>query len=117
MIYLDEYRRGEAIEAGWEAYRDRIPTMRLAYDVTCDSWGVVAVCSGSEVIGALFHKDGVIHLGIVPAWRSRWASKRVIREMLAYGTETTVQPWESDCLSFIGRIGFEKQGTSYVVRR
>lgn len=117
MIYLDESRRAEAIEAGWAAYRERIPGLCAAYYATCDGWGVVAVCSDSEVIGALFHKGGVIHLGIVPEWRSRWASKRVIREMLAYGKATTLQPWESDCLKFIGRIGFEKQGTKYVVHR
>lgn len=117
MIWLDESRRAEAIEAGWEAYQERIPTMRAQYDQACAGWGVVAVCSGQEVIGALFHLKGVIHLGIIPAWRGKWASKRVIREMLSYGKATTIEPWEDACLEFVGRIGFVKEGAQYVFHR
>lgn len=91
--------------------------MEAAYLKACEAWQVVAVCSGAEVIGALYVRDGVIHLGIKPEWRGRWASKRVIRQMLSYGTTTTVRPDEREQLEFIGRIGFVKAGESYVVHR
>lgn len=101
MIRL-QARRSEAIDAGWEAYAERVPGMRDAYLKACDGWEVEAVCAGDEVIGALFSKDGVIHLGIVPAWRSRWASKRLIREMLKRGTKTEMGP--GDPVDFLERI-------------
>ena len=117
MIYLDPSRRDEAIEAGWLAYRERVPLMESAYRLACESWQVIAVVA-DRVIGALFARAGVIHLGIVPEWRGRWASRRLIREMLGYGKATTLQPDEADCREFIGRIGFIKteQEGAYVVK-
>jgi hypothetical protein len=116
VISLDPSRREEAIAAGWLAYRERVPTMYAKYLAACEGWEVVAVTNHSEVIGALFARDGVIHLGIVPNWRGRWASRRVIREMLTYGKTTTVLDEEPQCIDFVSRIGFEKKGQKYEFR-
>jgi len=101
VIHLAD-RREEAIAAGWVAYSGRVPGMRAAYLKACEGWTVEAVCSGDEVIGALFSRDGVIHLGIVPEWRGRWASRRVLREMLERGTKTEIGP--GDDVEWLGRI-------------
>lgn len=111
MIHLDESRRDEAIDAGWLAYKERMPNHEQAYRTTCDGWKVVAVCSGKEVIGALFSKDGVIHIGIRPEWRGKWASRRIIGQMLSYGKKTDLMPGEDP--EFIERIGFSKIGDHY----
>lgn len=117
MIHLDPSRRQEAIEAGWLAYRDRIPALESAYRAACDGWRVIAVVA-DRVIGALFANEGVIHLGIVPEWRGRWASRRIIREMLTYGARTTLLLEEDGQRKFIGRLGFvEEEEGSYVVHR
>lgn len=118
MIYLDPARRQEAIEVGWIAYKERVPGMESAYRAACEGWRVIAVVA-DRVIGALFARDGVIHLGIVPEWRGRWASRRLIREMLGYGKATTLLPDEADSQDFIGRIGFvktEQEGSYAVIR-
>lgn len=112
MIYLDPARRDEAIAAGWLAYRERVPGMESAYLAACAGWRVIAVVA-DRVIGALFARDGVIHLGIVPEWRSRWASRRLIREMLSYGKTATLQPDEHDSREFISRIGFVRIGDNF----
>lgn len=117
MIRLDPARRQEAIEAGWLAYRDRLPGMEAAYRATCEAWQVVAVVA-DRVIGALFARDGVIHLGIVPEWRGRWASRRLILEMLGYGTQTTLMPDEEGPRAFVTRIGFaQTEGGRFELRR
>ena len=113
MIELDANRRAEAIEAGWIAYRERVADLEEAYRRACEAWEVVAVVESGAVIGALFVRDGIIHLGIVPEWRGRWASKRVIREMLSYGRKTTVGDDEAGCLSFVQRLGFERAGNEF----
>lgn len=116
MIHLDESRRDEAIEAGWLAYRERIPGHEAAYRKTCSGWHVVAVCNDGDVIGALFAQDGVIHIGIRPEWRSKWASRRVIKEMLSYGKTTRLMPDENP--EFIERVGFvNTEGDRYEFRR
>ena len=114
-LHLDPSRRREAIEAGWEAYRERLPSFELAYRAACESWQVIAVVA-DRVIGALFARAGVIHLGIVPSWRGRWASRRMIREMLAYGKQTMLMNGEDACRDFIGRIGFIPTGSGFEYR-
>jgi hypothetical protein len=113
VIHLDPARRHEAIEAGWLAYMERTPGMEDAYRAACGPWQVIAVVSGAEVIGALYARDGVIHVGIVPDWRSRWASRRLIREMFGYGTQTTLLPNESR--EFVHRC-FKIEGIESVIR-
>lgn len=102
MIRLDPTRREEAIDAGWRAYASRVPGYERAYRAACKAWEVIAVCADAIVIGALFARDGLIHLGIVPEWRGRWASRRIIREMLAHGTRTEYGP--GDDVSFLMRV-------------
>lgn len=101
MIELDPARRDEAIAAGWAAYAEHVPGHEAAYRSACERWKVVAVVA-DEVIGALFVDGGVIHVGIVPAWRGRWASKRLLRDMLSYGKTTRMMAGES--LAFVERI-------------
>lgn len=115
MVSLDPNRREEAIEAGWIAYRDRVPDMEAAFRAACKGWQVIAVVA-DRVIGALFARAGVIHLGIVPEWRGRWASRRLIRQMLGYGKTTTLLPDEADSRDFIGRIGFVQDGGRFEYR-
>lgn len=104
MIRLDPSRRAEAVEAGWVAYAERVPTLEVAYRREVARWAAIAVCADNEVIGALLERDGVIHLGIVPAWRGRWASRRVIREMLHHGTRTVYSPELGDDEAFLERV-------------
>jgi GNAT superfamily N-acetyltransferase len=117
MIHLDATRRQDAIRAGWLAYAERVPEHLDAYLVACAGWQVVAVCDDDKPIGALYARDGVIHLGIVPEYRGRWASRRVIRQMLQYGEKTTVRDDEPQCIEFVTRIGFRKERGGYVFHR
>jgi GNAT superfamily N-acetyltransferase len=112
-VTLDEARRAEAIEAGWRAYAEHLPGHEAAYRAACERWQVVAVVA-DEVIGALFVDGNVIHLGIVPEWRSRWASRRLLRQMLSYGKTTRMMAGES--LAFVERIQRFDPGFGWKVR-
>ena len=101
-VTLDPARRDEAIDAGWRAYADQLPGLESDYRAACERWQVVAVVA-DEVIGALFVDGDVIHLGIVPEWRKRWASRRLLREMLSYGQRTELLV--GDSAEFVERIG------------
>lgn len=115
MIQLDEGRREEAIEAGWRAYQERVPDCRSAYLKACEGWKVIAVCDGECVIGAFFAKNGFVHIGIVPEYRGRWVSRRLIDEMHKYGDKTTLL--DGEATDFVKRIGFHKEQGIYVFRR
>lgn len=114
LIHLDPARREEAIEAGWQAYAEHLPSAaEERYRRVCAGWQVIAVVA-DEVIGALFVDGGVIHIGIVPAWRGRWASKRLLREMLSYGKTTRMMASES--LAFVERIKRFDPGFDWKIR-
>ena len=115
MIYLDKNRREEAIEAGWLSYKERVPGFECQYRKACEGFDVIAIVA-NKVIGALFAKDGVIHLGIVPEWRGKWASRRLIAEMLEYGRITTLLPEETVPMRFITRLGFKQVGAREFVK-
>ena len=117
MIHLDESRRAEAIDAGWIAHMDQLPGGEQFYRDGCKDWLVIAVCDDDKVIGALYARDGVIHLGIVPEYRKQWASKRVIRSMLAYGNRTNVRDGSPERIEFANRLGFVRQGDTYEFHR
>lgn len=117
MIHFDPARRSEAVEAGWRAYQERVPGFRQAYDDVCQRYKVVAICADSDVIGALFVNAGEIHCGVVPEWRGRWISRRVIREAFGYGKTTRVLDHEDKSIDFVTRLGFRKQGEKYVSDR
>ena len=103
MIHLDATRRQEAIDAGWVAYREHVPEHHDAWERACQGWDVLAVCSGDSVIGALLAKNGVIHIGIVPEWRGKWASRRIIRDMMKHGATTTMRAVEPSA-DFVARV-------------
>ena len=113
MTRLDPARRDEAIAAGWVAYAEHVPGQEAAYRSACEPWQVVAVVA-DEVIGALFVDGGVIHVGIVPKWRGRWASRRLLRDMLSYGKTTQMMPGES--LAFVERIQSFDPGFGWQIR-
>lgn len=112
MIHLDETRQKEAIEAGWEAYSEQIPTWRHVYDQVATEWKPVAVCDDEKVIGVLFCKHHFIHLGIIKEYRGKWASRRIIHDMLIYGNKTELMPGQDP--DFVERIGFRKEGATWL---
>ena len=118
MIWLDLHAREPAIGAGWLAYRERLPDGFTwnQWQAACEPWQMVCIRADDEPIGAVFLKDGVVHVGIVPAWRGRWASRRIIREILSHGTETTLLKNETEQRLFVHRA-FKVAGVKNVVSR
>ncbi len=111
---LDHNRREDAISAGWRAYAERCPGMEAQYRAACDGWNATAILRDGNVIGALLHRQGVVHIGIVPEWRGRWATKGAIKEMLSYGTLTQVRDEEEGAKDFVRRLGFAHvDGSNY----
>jgi GNAT superfamily N-acetyltransferase len=110
-IHLDPTRKLEAIDAGFDAYGEELAPHRNgdAYRLLMNEWNPVAVCDGERVIGSLISKDNVIHLAIIPSYRGKWASRRIIQQMLRYGTTTTV----AEDNAFVERIGFRRVGDLY----
>jgi GNAT superfamily N-acetyltransferase len=112
VIYLDETRKSEAIEAGFTACKEELSEYKDNYFKVVQDWNPVAVCDDDKVIGTLISKDNVIHLAILPEYRGKWASRRIIREMLKYGKTTN----ESSKQDFVERIGFVKTGSMYELK-
>jgi GNAT superfamily N-acetyltransferase len=111
VIRLDPSKRKDAIEAGFLACSEDLQAYKEAYYRVVEEWNPVAVCDDDKTIGCLISKDGVIHLAITKEYRGRWASRRIIKEMLGYGTSTSIGTDENQ--RFVERIGFKKVGPMY----
>ena len=47
----------------------------------------LGVYAGAELIGAVGFHGNLLHLAIVPAWRGKWYSERLGRQIVAYGLQ------------------------------
>ena len=97
----------EAVKFGIRALRDNSP---VSYkDIS--GFDVMAL-KDIETVGAVFYKGPEVHVAILPKYRRKWMSKRIIREILRipfekYGYAVTMG-LEKD-RDFLERIGFKEQ--------
>ena len=105
MIELTDDK--DAIKIGRRAFRDVYP---LSYK-DLELFEIKAL-KDKEIIGAVFYKGPEVHVSILPKYRRRWMSKRIIREILKtpfdrFGYAVTMG-FEKD-RDFLERIGFKPQ--------
>lgn len=97
----------EAVKFGRRALRDTFP---VSYkDISLFE---IKALKDKGIIGAVFYIGPEVHVAILPKYRKKWMSKRIIREILRvpfekYGYATTMG-FEKD-RDFLERLGFKKQ--------
>ena len=95
-----------AIEIGLEALNFQFPISDIY------RFKIKSLCNDEDVVGSVFYDGPEIHIAIFPEYRRRWASRRIIRDILKhpfdeYGYAITMG-FESD-RDFLERIGFKEQ--------
>ena len=79
-------------------------------------WRVTAIFRDSEPIGAIYKKDGETHVSVLPHWRRRWATKGVLKEILADMRVTSVAEGHEFMYGILERLGFHRQPDGTVVK-
>ena len=104
--------KNEALKAGCLALRDRAPHIA---ESSFDSFEVEALKDGPITIGMILKKGPELHVAIIPMYRGRWLSKRLIRQVIGgiirkYGyVVTSVMNDNVTGQDFVERLGFKRQ--------
>lgn len=78
-------------------------------------WRIVGFYHGRKCAGVVFIKDGWVHISVNPKYRKRWASKRLIRQIISLAAvngiaRTTVFKNDPYRQKFAERLGFIRNG-------
>ena len=95
---------------------DSVPRFCSYVEFLAD-WDVKTICRDGEAIGAAFFRGDELHVSILPAWRKRWATKGILRELFDRDrVETRVSQSGQFMIGILERLGFvERDGGTYVL--
>lgn len=109
--------RAIALAAGVQALAERLPMLEVdALNKAFESYIVRAFVDGEKPIGMLLERGAEVHVAIIPEYRGRWLSRRLIREVLGSViarcgyVETSVMPNNRAGILFVEALGFEPWG-------
>jgi hypothetical protein len=98
--------RQEALRLGYEATDWSNPIAFEDYEFSLKDWNVQLIQRDGENIGAVYKKDGEVHVSILPKWRKRWATKGLINELFGGKVTTKVAPGHEYMHGILARLGF-----------
>lgn len=108
--------RAAAMRVGYEATDWSAPLTFDAYESALRDWTVRAIQRDGEVIGAVFTKDGELHVSIRPDWRRRWMTKGILRELFAKPVKTRVAAGHDYMRGVLERLGFTEHSNGMFVK-
>lgn len=107
---------GGAAEVLYECYRERETCPpKEAFIRALGEWELAYVMIDGQRAGVATRRRGKVHIGILPPWRGKWASRRFIRTIVEWAGEglpslhmvwTGTAPDNTFCRQFIERCGF-----------
>ena len=68
--------RPTALKIGYAATDWSVPVEYETYEAFAADWDVKLLARDGEPIGAVFFRDGEVHVSVLPAWRRRCPSCR-----------------------------------------
>lgn len=114
--YLADNRE-EALAVGYRAIEWPSPTPVEQYEQAFASWTVRGIVRDGQCIGTTFVKDGELHVAILPEWRKRWVTRKLLDEMFDM-PKVIARPIErSDPMyNYLICLGFEDKGDNMLVK-
>lgn len=79
-------------------------------------WDIKTIVRNETPIGAIFSRDGEVHVSILPEWRRRWLTKGLLAELTAMTTTTRVTPGHEHMYAVLDRLGFKPDGEGGLTR-
>lgn len=98
--------RENALRIGYAATDWTIPVSFPLYCVGLADWRVRLIKRDGENIGAVFDKNGEIHVSVVKKWRGKWATKGILKEILFNQTKTKITTGHDYMYGVMRRLGF-----------
>lgn len=99
--------RQTALSVGYRATDWREPIDEETYRMCMEDWSVQAIMRDNECIGAVYRRGDELHVSILPAWRCRWITKGLLRQLFSNTTtRTRVTPGHEYMHDILSRLGF-----------
>ena len=103
--------RDKALQVGYEATDWSAPMPYEMYQAAMKDWSVQSIERDGECIGAVYKRDGEIHVSVVKKWRKQWATKGLLRQILGPDVRTTVvSPGHEYMFGILERLGMRNAG-------
>jgi GNAT superfamily N-acetyltransferase len=110
-----EPRRAEALRIGYEATDwAEWPSYEAYLDAMSD-WKVSLISKEGEGIGAVYTRGPEFHISILPEWRGKWMTRRILKQIIPDPVAVTqVRAGHEHVADMLKRLGFEKRSEVYV---
>lgn len=79
---------GIAVDVLYQAYRDRFVGGLEDFRRMTVGWDLALMMIDGEVAGVAARRGGDIHIGVLPVWRSKWATQAYIQQILSWAAES-----------------------------
>lgn len=114
---------GPAALVFYRAYSDRADCPpRKDFLAAVSKYELAYMLCGEEVMGVASRRDGSVHIGVLPTWRGRWATRSFIREILSWAGETgkvwtRISPGNTLGERLVKGVGFVENGGRYELQQ
>jgi hypothetical protein len=106
-----------ALRVGYVAtdWTEKPPYQQYADALT--EWEIQVIARDGMAIGAAFTKGPEFHVSVLPEWRGKWATRGILKELIAEPVSVTrVTPGHDRVNGLLERLGFEHLGSGLFVR-
>jgi hypothetical protein len=80
-------------------------------------WDVKAVVRDGECVGAVYFNDGEVHASILPEWRKKWLTRKILKTMFAHErARTRVTPGHEYMHDILRRLGLIPDNNGFFVK-
>lgn len=101
--------RDAALRVGYAATDWSQPISYDEYKTALADWSIQAIRRDGEIIGAVFTKNGEIHVSIRPDWRKRWVTKGVLKTLFGQPVFTRIAAGHDYMRDILKRLDFKEQ--------
>jgi hypothetical protein len=108
--------RDAGLRVGYAATDWSQPISYEDYQAALAAWEVQAIKRDGEVIGAVFTKDGELHVSIRPDWRKKWLTKGVLKMLFSQPVCTRIASGHDYMRGILSRLGFKEQPDGMFVK-
>jgi len=106
-----------ALKVGFQATDWSRPVSYAEYVDALQNWDVKAIIRQDTCIGAAYFNDGEVHVSVLPEWRRRWATRRILAELFAHeNAHTRIMLGHEYMYGIFDRLGFKVRDDGALVK-
>jgi hypothetical protein len=115
IVFVDDRETG--LQVGYLATDWKNLVSFDVYKNAMMEWKIQTIMRDNQPIGAVYRKDDELHVSVLPAWRCKWITKGVLRELFNRPKIVTrVAAGHDHMYGILGRLGFKQTADNWMVK-